>query len=163
MRKYLLLLVVPVAVWSQATVVPTVNEGVGEGTGYLYTVDDTTGGTPRVGSLMYNRTFTSITADTTQSIPTYRSKSLWVHVAATDSCTILTKYQLSLDGISWATAVSLDSVKVTSQAYFIKSYNLSTVGDSARYVRLLLPFDTNAYAKGTTTPTYSVTYAIKRD
>ena len=163
MKKLLVVLCFPVVLSAQIVTGILEPLGTGEKSEYLWSVNDTSGSTLRIDSVLYNRTFTSIVADTTQAIYTIRGKSLWVHVAAKDSCTILTKYQLSQDGLTWMAAVPLDSVKVAAQSYFIKSYNLSTPADSARFIRLLLPFSVSAYAKGTTTPTYSVTYAIKRD
>ena len=150
--------------YGQAVVVqpPTV---VGEASDYLWQVTDSASGGPtRVGSEIRNRTFTSITSDTTQYVSTYRAKSLWFHVSVKDSATILTAYQTSLDGITWLPGAALDSVKSsTGGAFNIKSYNLSAAADSCRFIRLILPFNTAAYAKGTTTPTYNVLYTIKRN
>lgn len=161
MKKLLFLMLIPVFVWGQV-IVDVPNQGLGEDADFLRVISTKTGSAVDTAEI-FGRTFTSVTSDTTQILPVFRGKTLWLQLAALDSCSILPKYQLSLDGSNWAPSVSLDSLKMTSQTYVIKSINMSTVADSARFVRFILDFSTNAYAKGTTTPTYSAAYAYKRD
>lgn len=103
---------------------------------------------------IHNRTFTGVTADTTNAISVLDATEVWLILSAKDSCSVLPKYQLSNDGKTWMAAVGTDSLKVAAQSYYVKSINVSTPADSAAYMRFILNFSVAAYAKGTTTPTY---------
>jgi hypothetical protein len=155
MRILALVILCTVPLILSAQVANPVQQGWGE----LTTIVKTNNGTAIV-----DRTFTSVSTDTTEWIPTVRGKSFWLLLSAKDSCSVLPKYQLSHNGVNPTDyAVSTDSLKVTNQAYHIRAVNVSTPADSASYIRFLLQFSTSAYAKGTTTPTYTAQYSIKRN
>lgn len=152
MKQFILatLLVIPVVMSAQIT----------QGTqliidmGWLSVVSTKTGSALDTATI-FNRTFTSVTADTTNAVDVQDANEVWLIMSAKDSISVLPKYQLSNDGRNWSSyAVSMDSLKVTNQSYLSKAVNVSTPADSAAYIRFILNIDTKAYAKGTTTPTY---------
>lgn len=155
-----MLCMVPVVLFSQGPVVTKATIG---STDYLWQVTDSSGKTS-VPSKIFNRTFTSLSIDTAQGIPTYDTGALWLIVTSKDSASILISYQLSNDGLVWTAPRLVDSLKMTNQTQpVVKSLNLSAPADSAAFIRPILEFSAKAFAKGTTTPTYSARYAIKRD
>jgi len=106
---------------------------------------------------MWNRTFTSVSADTTMGVNVTKFNTVYLVVAGFDSCSILPSYQLSPDNSKWTTAVSLDSLKISSDVSVqFKTIDISTAVAGAAYVRFILTHSDNAYARGTTTPTYTV-------
>jgi len=106
---------------------------------------------------LWNRTFTGVTSDTTLAIDISRVATVNLVVAGFDSCSILPSYQLSTDNVKWTTAVALDSLKINSDASVqLKVIDVSTAALGAIYIRFILAHSDNAYARGTTTPSYSV-------
>lgn len=163
MRRLLMLLVVPALAVGQGIVVTAPSAGL-EKSDYFYRVVDTAGTTPRLGAVIYNRAFTGSTVDTSQILETTRTKSVWIHAASKDSTSLLISYRLSLDTKVWTAFRLLDSLKMTNQTgVVVKSLNVSAQADSARYIQFQFSHSAKAYAMGTTSATYTVTYAIKRD
>lgn len=155
---------IPALLYSQGIVVAAPSQGIGEVSDYFYRVVDTMGTTPRIGAVIYGRTFTGGVTDTTQIISTYRAKSLWIHLLARDTTTIRISYRLSSDGKVWTPFRASDSLKIGGETRpFLKSMNFSAAADSARFIQFRFVHSAQAYAFGTTTPTYTATYAIKRD
>jgi hypothetical protein len=124
-----------------------------DGMGWLRVVSTKSGGAVDT-AYIHNRTFTGITADTTNAVNVLDASEVWLILSAADSATVLPKYQLSNDAKNWRSAVSTDSLKADEGVYEMKAINVSTPADSAAYIRFILTFDTKAYAKGTTSPTY---------
>ena len=137
--------------------------------GAVFMFTDTVGGTTiyvDYATIQVHYTYhdLAVSADTSQTVPLYRAKSFWVQMSAKDSISLIPQYQLSPDGSAWALAVTFDSLKINdNQSLVNKSVNLSAVADTAAYVRFIFTPSRNAYPPGTTTATYSVRYAIKRD
>jgi len=164
MKKLLFLLCLPVFLGAQELIVQSPNEGMGERSDFLRLVTDPDGdGVFALGAEIHGRSYTGSTLDTTQAIPVFRGTSLHLYLSAKDSATVLVSYQLSDDGNSWTTKTASDSLVTLSDTYGLKSINFSTIALTARFIRFHLDFDTVVSAAGTTTPTYSASYAIRRD
>jgi hypothetical protein len=108
-----------------------------------------------------DRTYAASQIDTTEAIPCRNFKSIYVSVATKDSLSMLIRYRLSLDGFSWGNSTTLDSlVYVTTTGVGVKNVDFTSTIGGFSFVQFV--FTVQAWQRGTTTPTYSARYTLKK-
>ena len=115
------------------------------------------------GTIISGRTFTSIT-DTTEAFNIIQHKTVYVSLAVLDTATILIDYALSLDGSNYTAFTLKDSLQgqPANNMAFVKSVDFTSTALGAGFIKFRFRSSANAFALGTTTPTYTATVTRKR-
>jgi hypothetical protein len=116
------------------------------------------GNTAKEGVQIKLRTFSASTTDTTYGQDVRKFAGINVTLQSKDIVTILIKYQLSTDNVTWTTIATIDSLSQSGTGSTIKNVNVSTVGLGVSYIRFVFAVSANAFAIGTTTPVYTATF-----
>ena len=162
MRRMVLvaLCAIPALLYSQPLIVtPAAERNVAE---YFYTVVDTSGGVPLIGSQYANRTGSASTVDTLQAIYIAHVKTVYFNLMAAETSTVLIDYATSLDGYHYTAFAVKDSLSHKADGYGIKTVDFTSTLLGAPWVKFRLRGSANAYAFGTsTTPKFWASYTLK--
>lgn len=110
------------------------------------------------------KAFTGSTVDTTEILDCRYQKTLYVNVQANDTTTVLIGYALSLDGTTFTSFATKDSLsaKPANSTASVKSVDMTSTILGARYAKFIFTHSANAYALGVTSPTYSASFTFKK-
>lgn len=126
----------------------------------------TTNGTTLSNSDIRKASFTVNTVDTTEAIQIGDYKTILLNLQSFDSATILIKYQLALDTVSfttgWSTLTTIDSLTQSADGSVIKSKDLTSTVLGAKFVRFVFDFDNVSGYLGSTSPKYSATILLRK-
>jgi hypothetical protein len=89
-------------------------------------------------------------------------KTLYFNLFAKDSVTMLIDYALSMNGTDFSNYATKDSISHGTSGNGIKSVDFTSTVLGAAYLRIRLRTSANAFALGTTTPTFTPYYTFKR-
>jgi hypothetical protein len=114
--------------------------------------------TDRLGTQILDMAYVSEQIDTTQAFGPVDFAAVFVNVQSKDSASILIKYQLSSDGVTWGALTTLDSLSTAAGDF--KSVNLTASLLGAYRARLI--FTIQDYRLGTSTATYTAGLTSKK-
>lgn len=93
--------------------------------------------------------------DTTELIYIGGHTNVYLTLGSLDTISAVIQYQFSMDGATWSTATTTDSLVVSSNiALGTKSVNLTTITLGHPFARFLIDINAKPRALGTTTPYY---------
>lgn len=119
-------------------------------------------GTTTTFSLLQGRTVTDGSTDTTRAIEISDYKTVYVGIQATDTCTILIDYALSLDDSTWSTWTLIDSASVKDSTCGVKVFDFTSTCKGAKSVKFRFRGTHEAYALGDGPPKYKARYMLKK-
>ena len=114
----------------------------------------------RLGTQILNLAYVANQSDTSQIVKCSDYTSTFVTVQSKDSASIHIKYQLSVDGVTWGTLNTQDSLSTASNTGDVKSLNMSTIALGANYIRYV--FNQTAFRVGTSSATYTALIVNRR-
>ena len=109
-----------------------------------------------------NRTYTATTVDTTEWLHLANLANVYLTLQSKDSCTLLIRYQLSVDRVALGLSTLLDSLSTSAAAGNAKSLNIGTTSLGAPFIRFFLAGSALAFPEGTTTNTYTAKMLLKK-
>ena len=90
------------------------------------------------GAQFLNRAYTvHAQTDTTQAIGLFNIARHYISIQSKDSASIIIKYQLSVDGVTWGVLNTQDSLSTASNIGDVETLNMTTEVLGARYVRYI--------------------------
>jgi hypothetical protein len=143
-RLLLLALLVPVFAFGQYSNV----------TGYFKT--------QRLGTEILNKAYVGTTRDTTQSINPWAYNAAMIALQSKDSVSLTVLVQYSIDGVTWDTTVTVDSLSNGNNNGDYKEINVSTFGNPGAYAERFIFVVNPGYRLGTSSATYTARYILKR-
>ena len=113
--------------------------------------------------VIHDRSYSGGVTDTTDFLNAADHKTLYVALTTKDSATILIDYSVSVDSETWSDYTVKDSLSYSGSTNGFKSVDFSSTVLGFQYVRFRFRTSANAFALGTTTPTYSAIYLFKKE
>ena len=121
---------------------------------------DLTGG---VYTRIQDRSYSGGVTDTSDYIPVRDHKTVYVSLMTKDSATILIDYSVSVDGANWSAYTVKDSLSNATSDNGFKSVDFTSTVLGFNYARFRFRTSALAFALGTTTPTYSAIWTLKKE
>lgn len=115
------------------------------------------------GVIIYGRSYTASTNDTTEVISLLHHKTVYLTVQSNDSTTILIDYALSNDPANFPAFTTKDSLSHNINGVGFKSIDFTSTTLGAMYIRFRLRHSANAFILGTTSPTYNANWFLKKE
>lgn len=140
MKKFLWLFLVPMFLQAQVNP-PNVNY-----TNPARAIKINHSSTAQPDTEIFQRTYTTVLADTTEVLNCGDFTSVYVVLQSLDTATILVKYALSVDGKNFPAYQTIDSLQVKASTGTVKSVNFTTTAGGAKFVRFILAFDTKSFS-----------------
>jgi hypothetical protein len=128
---------------------------------YFFTVVDTAGGVPLIGSEVRNRTMTATTSDTLQAIFVPHVKTIYFNIMVAETSTTYIDYAVSEDGSSYTAFTLKDSLTYQADAIGTKSIDFTSTILGHAFVKFRVRVSQLAFALGSTNPKYWASYTLK--